>query len=137
MTILKFSTAMFGSAPPEGLDSNPTYGHALAEMLQKEFQVLNYKTDEVIEKKDWGWSFNMMYYRQEYMIGTLAYSELNAEENQASGQIEYLVQFDKKRTFRETFLRQNKFKSDEPIIDLTTAILKFKIPDMTNFSKEP
>lgn len=136
MTILKFSTALFGTASDEGLANNPTQGHALAEMLRMEFQILNYKTDALIAEKDWGWCFKMQYYRKEYKIGTSAYSDLTPVENQAPGALQYLVQFDKKRTAREKFLRQNKFAHDEPIIDLTTAILKFKIKDMTDFTKE-
>ena len=139
MSILEFSTALFGTSPAEGLDGNPKLGHALAEMLRLEFQALNYETDDVVAEEAWGWSFYMQYYHRRYMIGTFAYSDTPPipEKTTTSGkQVKYLVQFDKKRSFKERLFGQNKFAHDEPIIELTAAILKFKITDMTDFSRQ-
>jgi len=139
MTILKFSSNKFGAISSTELSNNPEQGYALAEMLRNEFRTLNYQTDESVSEISWGWCFYMRYYRQQYMIGTLAYADPSSEKTgskSTSDAVKYLVQFDKTRSLKERLFKQNQFTSDEPIIDLTAAILKFKITDMTDFLRE-
>ena len=138
MTVLRFSTTMFGSSNLDELGSNPPQGHALAEMLRMEFMALDYRTDDRITERKWGWTFNVQYYRQVYMVGTFAYSDFKPITDAStpnSGPISYLIQFDKNRTLLEKIFGRNKFADDEPIIDLTIAVLKFKIPDLSKISK--
>lgn len=139
MTILKFSSSIFGAPAGTGLSTNLSQGRDLAEFLRTELNVLNYKTDKSVAKMPWGWCFFVQYLHQHYMIGTLAYAEHPvdaADQRKRLVPITYLVQFDKKRSFLQRLLRKNYFGEDEPIIDLTAAILKAKITDMTAFSIE-
>ena len=139
MTVLRFSTQMFDFTKAERPTINPVYGHTLAELLRQEFKSLGHIVDENVEEEDWGWYFHTRHNEQEYMIGTCAYVEAdedNFEPVITSEPVEHLVQFDKKRTLKDVLWRKNKFMKDEPIIGLTEKILKRKISDMTEYSKE-
>ena len=139
MTILKFSSSIFGAPGGTGLPNNLSQGRDLAELLRTELKVLNYKTDKSVAKMPWGWCFFVQYLHEHYMIGTLAYAEHlfdAVDQSKPAMPITYLVQFEKKRSFLQRLLRTNYFTEEEPIIDLTAAILKAKITDMTAFSIE-
>ena len=139
MTVLRFSTQMFDFTKAERPTINPIYGHSLAELLRQEFKALGHEVDECVEEEDWGWYFYTRQNDQNYMIGTCAYvdaDEYSFEPIITSEPIEHLVQFDKTRTFKEVFWRKNKFTQNEPIISLTEEVLKRKINDMTQFSRE-
>jgi len=136
MVILKFSSKQFGSVPKDGLSNNPLEGQTLAKLLRDEYRFLNFKTDDLVVKTRWGWRFHMQYFKQKYMIGTLAYAEFASNPDstdESADPITYLVQFDKKLSLKERLFRQNTFSKNEPIIDLTTAILKSKISDIQSF----
>ncbi len=139
MTVLRFSTQMFDFSKAERPTINPIYGHSLAELLRKEFMALGHEVDESVEEEDWGWYFYTKQNEQAYMIGTCAYIDADEDSFEpviTSEPVEHLVQFNKKRTVKEIFLRRNKFTQDDPIIGLTEEVLKRTITDMTDYSKE-
>ena len=139
MTVLRFSTKLFDIASSERPTINPIYGHSLAEMLRLEFKALGHEVDPAVGEEDWGWHFHTKLNNQKYMVGTCAYVDADPETFEpvlTSEPIEHLVQFEKRRSLKEVFLRRNKFVQDDPIIQLTEEIIKRKITDMTDYSKE-
>jgi len=139
MTILRFSTCQFDIAKAQRPSINPIYGHSLAEMLRQEFGSLGYEVDEEVDEEDWGWYFYTTIDDQSYMVGTCAYVDTHPETEDpviTKEPVEHLIQFNKRRTFKEILLRRNKFSKDESIVAITEAIVKRKILDMTDFSKE-
>ncbi len=138
MTVLRFSTRQFPLSDEMKPSVNPIYGHALGEMLRQEFQTLGHEVDNCVEEEDWGWYFFTSIEDQPYMIGTIAYRDIDPETEEpvsTSDPIEHAIQFDKKRSFKQIILGRNKFTDDDPIFKITEAILERKILDMTDFSK--
>jgi len=139
MTVLTFSTKLFDLASAKRPTINPIYGHSLAEMLRQEFIALGHKVDEAVEEEDWGWSFYTEHNKQQYMIGTCAYVDSDPETFEpilTDEPVVHLIQFHKVRTLKDRFLGRNKFTRDDQIILITEEIVKRKVTDMTEFSKD-
>ena len=139
MTILTFKSEQFDIVNEPRNDINPIFGHSLAEMLRQEFTKLGHETFSEVETEDLGWYFDTTIDGQSYMVGTMAHIDVNpdTEEPIIDGTpIEFLVQFDKYRSLKDKLFGKNKLTSDELVITKTEAILKSKVLDMHDYSRE-
>ena len=138
MTLLTFESKQFDIINEPRNDINPIFGHSLAEMLRQEFTKLGHDTYDEVESEDWGWYFYTTIGKQTYMVGTVAYVDVDSQTEEPiidDMPIDFLVQFDKNRTFKEKLLGKNKFTPNEAIISITETILKNEILDMQNYER--
>lgn len=122
----------------EMCDADRLSSQSLAEILRIEYKLLGYKVDPFSKEVKQGWGFAIHYPNGRYKIRTRAVTnaEIPVAKDSTGPTTKYCVRFDKKRTCGEIALRRNKLTKEDPIVELTEAILKFKLPDVTDYSRK-
>jgi len=137
--MISFETNQFDILSEPKNDINPIFGHGLGELIRTNLQKKGFKTDNNVETEDWGWYFFTTSNNQKYMIGTVALVDINPETEEpivTDDPVEFMVQFEKTRSLKEKLFNKNKMINDEPVILAVEKILKDKIIDIKNYSRE-
>lgn len=105
---IHFKTSMFDVSKERENPINPIYGISLLEWLKKELEEEFNITKP--EAEDWGWYSELQYGGNTYLIGACA----NVEESEdPTGEVEWVFQVDKSRSFMEVLLGKNKMTASD------------------------
>lgn len=105
---IHFKTSMFDVSKEKENPINPIYGISLLEWLREEL-----KGELSITKpdaEDWGWYSELQYGGNTYLIGSCAHVE---EGEEAVGELEWVFQVDRSRSFMEILLGKNKMTASD------------------------
>jgi len=116
--VITFKTSMFDVSKEDRNPINPIYGQSLLHWLKD-------KVSEVIslsnpDTEDWGWYSTLNLDEREYMVGSIAYFE---DGDDPKGEIEWLLQIDKSRTFMEKLLGREKLTEEDTLLQLIKKTL--------------
>jgi len=124
--VIRFRTTLFDvSREPEN-PINPIRGVSVLEWLRK--RVPSELAMSSPEPEDWGWFSSVDWRGRLYMVGACA-------NESADGSHEWLLQFEKSRSFKERLLGQGKFASDDPCLAYFQALVT-KEPAFAEVSTE-
>ena len=105
---IHFKTSMFDVSSERENPINPIYGLSLLEWLREEL-----KAELEITKpdaEDWGWYSELQYGGNTYLIGSCALVE---EGEEPVGELEWVFQVDKSRSFMQVLLGKNKMTASD------------------------
>ena len=125
--LYEFTSSLFDPSDEPYESVNNIAGHSVLVWLgvhlkQSGYTAMNYPVDE-----DWGWCTDVSSDNFSYLIGASNQSEY------LEGQIDWMLQVRKHRTFSEKLFRKNKDSFDEPIFKEIERILAME-PKIWNVS---
>jgi hypothetical protein len=103
--VIRFNSNRFDlSLEPEN-PINPIRGSSLLQWLKEQLPAQLSMTEP--DAEDWGWYSFLVWEGRNYLIGAYAYDE-------ADGNQEWLLQFEKHRSFKERLLGRAKMTQEDP-----------------------
>lgn len=106
---IHFETNIFDVTLEEENPINPIYGSSLIIWLKEKLKDI-VEIDEPMAE-DWGWYTLIDFNGRQYLIGTCGLAD---EGYQAGDSIEWILQIDKYRSFKEKLLGREKMVEDDP-----------------------
>ncbi len=117
--VISFKTSQFDTSKETPNPINPIAGESVLVWLEQNFSLAGYELTDP-SPEDWGWYISATGPSGTYMIGAVAFDE----EDGASGlEIEWLIQFDRKRTLKEILLGKGKATRDDQLVSAVFATL--------------
>jgi len=123
--VITFKTSMFDVSQEEENPINPIYGQSLLNWLKDRISKVALLSNP--DAEDWGWYSTLNWCERNYLVGAIAYFE---EGDDPKGEIEWILQIDKSRTFKEKLLGQEKLTVKDSLFQL----IKKTLDEESNFT---
>ena len=123
--VITFKTSMFDVSQEDKNLINPIYGQSLLLWLIERISKVALLSDP--EAEDWGWYCYLNWGERNYLVGAIAYFE---EGDDPKDEIEWILQIDKSRTFKEKLLGQEKLTVKDSLFQL----IKKTLVEESNFT---
>jgi len=115
--VLSFKTARFDVSKETPNPINPIAGQSVLNWLREELSNAQYKVTEPATE-DWGWYIDVQGDGASYLVGA------SADAEDASPDVEWVVQVHKHRTVKDKLLGRNKMTADDPLAALVERLLR-------------
>ena len=115
--VLSFKTARFDVSKETPNPINPIAGQSVLNWLREELSNAQYKVTEPATE-DWGWYIDVQGDGASYLVGA------SADAEDASPDVEWVVQVHKHRTVKDKLLGRNKMTADDPLAALVERIVR-------------
>lgn len=116
--VITFKTSMFDVSQEDENPINPIYGQSLLHWLKERISKVVLLTNP--DAEDWGWYSTLNWDERNYLVGAIAYFE---EGDDPKDEIEWILQIDKSRTFKEKLLGQEKLTIKDSLFQLIKKTL--------------
>ena len=113
--VIRFRSGLFDLAREPENPINPIRGTSILEWIRDRLPVG--VSASKIEPEDWGWYFDANWAGRTYMVGACA------EEGQG-GEAEWLIQFEKSRTFKEKLLGRERLSEGDPVVAFVLSLIR-------------
>ena len=108
---ISFKTSKFDVSNENKNPINPIYGESLLKWLKIESGSVLEITEP--DAEDWGWYSNTSWHGREYMLGASAYYE---EGDDPDSELEWILQIEKHRSFKEKLLGKEKISINDECV---------------------
>jgi len=115
--VISFKTARFDVSKETPNPINPIAGQSVLNWLREELSKAQYQVTEPATE-DWGWYIDVQGDGASYLVGA------SADAEDASPDVEWVVQVHKHRTVKDKLLGRNKMTADDPLAALVERLLR-------------
>ena len=118
--VISFQTSLFDPRKERPNPVNPIAGESVLVWIRENVLAPPYESTDP-DAEDWGWYIDVPIPGSSYLVGACALVE---EDSEPQGDIEWLVQVEKKRSLLEKLLGRNKMAVDDPLVTKLVSALK-------------
>lgn len=129
--LISFETSKFDIANERPNPFNPIAGESAVIWLREHVLGSEYTSSEPAAE-DWGWYIDVSDSEGSYLVGSIAHPD---EEDEGNPEVEWMIQVDRSRSFKEKLLGRNKMTPDDALVVKIAAALTAS-EDFRNVSVE-
>ena len=117
--LISFETSKLDIASEQPNPFNPIAGESAVIWLREHVLGSEYTSTEPAAE-DWGWCIDVSNSESGYLVGSIAHPD---EDDESNPDVEWMIQVERSRSFKEKLLGRNKMTPDDPLVVMIAAAL--------------